>query len=47
MDWLNEAPAYTGLAPQLLWIKILEICAGVLFAVALLTLLVVWLRHLS
>jgi hypothetical protein len=47
MDWLNEAPVWPIVAPLLLWIKILEICAVVLIALALLTLLVGWLRHLS
>jgi hypothetical protein len=40
MDPLNEAPVYSFLGPQLLSVKILEICAGILLILALLTLLV-------
>jgi len=48
MDWLTEAPAYgTTLAPQLLGVKITEICAGALVVLMLLTYLVGWARHLS
>jgi hypothetical protein len=47
MDWFNETPVYGFLEPQLLGVKILEICAVVLLVLALLTLLVGWLRHLS
>jgi hypothetical protein len=47
VDWLNETPAYTFLAPQLMWIKILEVCAAVLLVTALLMLLTGWLRHCS
>lgn len=47
MDPLNETSLYSILAPQLLSVKILEICAAVLLILALLTLLVGWVRHLS
>jgi hypothetical protein len=48
MDWLTETPAYgTTLAPQLLGVKILEICACALLLLTLLTVMVGWVRHLS
>jgi hypothetical protein len=47
MDWFNETSFYPLLAPQLMWIKILELCAVILLATALLTLVVGWVRHLS
>ncbi len=47
MDWLNEAPVWPIVAPLLMWIKILEICAAILLILTMLTLLVGWLRHLS
>ena len=46
MDWLTEAPTWSGVAPLLMWIKILEVLAVVLLAVALLILVVGWVRHL-
>jgi hypothetical protein len=48
MDWLTETPAYgITLAPQLLGVKITEICAGALLLLTLLTSIVGWARHLS
>jgi hypothetical protein len=48
MDWLAETPAYgITLAPQLLGVKITEICASALLLLTLLTYLVGWARHLS
>ena len=47
MDWLTESPAYTGLGPQLMGVKVLEICAGVLLLLAILTFIIGWARHLS
>jgi hypothetical protein len=48
MDWLTETPAYgTILVPQLLGVKITEICAGALLLLTLLTSIVGWTRHLS
>jgi hypothetical protein len=46
MDPLNEASLYAILAPQLMSVKILQICAGILLILALLTLLIGWLCHL-
>ena len=46
MDWLNEAPTWWGVAPLLMWIKILEVLAVVLLALTLLTFVVGWVRHL-
>ena len=43
MDWLTETPAYgTTLAPQLLGVKILEICSAALLLLTLLTAMVGW-----
>lgn len=48
MDWLTETPAYgTTLAPQLLGVKIIEICAGALLLLTLLTVTIGWAQHLS
>ena len=50
MDGLNEiATSAAGpvLMPLLMWIKILEVCAVALLAVALLMLVVGWIRHVS
>ena len=48
MDWLTETPAYgMTLAPQLLGVKILEICASALLLLTLLTFIVGWAWHLS
>ena len=47
MDWLNEAPDWPHLATLLMWIKVVEICAVVLLVLAVLTLLIGWVRHLS
>ena len=47
MDWLTETSAVPEIAPLLMWIKIVEMCTVVLFALALLTLMVGWMRHLS
>ncbi len=46
MDWLNETPTWWGVAPLLMWIKILEVLAVALLALALLTFVVGWVRHL-
>ena len=46
MDGLTEVPTWTGVAPLLLWIKTLEILALVLLALALLTVMIGWMRHL-
>ncbi len=47
MDWFTETPYWPPMAPLLLWIKVLEICALVLLALAMLTFLVGWLQHRS
>jgi hypothetical protein len=47
MDWLTETSAVPEVAPLLLWIKIVEMCAVVLFALALITLVIGRMRHLS
>jgi hypothetical protein len=47
MDWLTESPAYYALGPQLMGVKVLEICAGVLLLLALLTFIIGWAQHRS
>jgi uncharacterized membrane protein len=47
VDWLNETPGWSYLASLLMWIKVLEICTVVLLVLAVLTLLIGWVRHLS
>lgn len=45
MDPLNEATYFPLLSPLLLWIKNIEVCSGILLILALLTLLMTWVRH--
>jgi hypothetical protein len=47
MDWLTEPPTYTYVGPQLTGVKILEICAGVLLLLTLLTFIIGWAWHFS
>jgi len=47
MDPLNETSYIPQLSSLLLWIKVIEVCTGALFALALLTLLAMSVRQLS
>jgi hypothetical protein len=47
MDWFTEISIFPMLVPQLMSVKIVEICAVILLILAMLTLIVGWVRHLS
>ena len=47
MDWLTETAVWPAEAPLLMWIKILAMCTVILSALALLTFVFGWVRHLS
>jgi hypothetical protein len=47
MDPLNETPFSLQLAPLLMWIKVIEVCASMLLLLALVTLLATWVGRRS
>jgi hypothetical protein len=47
MDPLNETAYLPQLAPLLMWIKVIEVCASILLLLALVTMLATWVWQLS